>query len=64
MTSRSPAGMTTWPLGEVLTIGIAILPRFDRIIVCTTFLLKLDNKACQYNSESPTLTRTVGLPHP
>ncbi len=25
MISRSRAGTTTWPLGEVLTIGIAIL---------------------------------------
>ena len=54
MTSRSRAGTTTWPLGEVLTIGMAILPWFNYIIICTTFLLKLNNNTYQCNDESLT----------
>ena len=63
MTSRSRAGTTTWPLGEVLTIGIAILPRFNCIITHTTFLLKLNNYECQCNDESLTLCEN-GRPTP
>ena len=52
MTSRSRAGTTTWPLGEVLTIGMAILPWFNCIMIRITFIIKLNDDACQCNDES------------
>jgi hypothetical protein len=62
MTSRSRAGTTTWPLGEVLTIGMAILPWFNCIIICTTFIIELNDDTCQCNDDLVTdaLTKASG----
>jgi hypothetical protein len=57
MASRSFAGTTTWPFGEVLTIGMGILPLFNYIIVCTTNLYKLNNGPYQHNDEAPDVIR-------
>jgi len=55
MISRSCAGTTTWPLGEVLTIGMAMVPWFNYIVISTTSVFKLNHDLYRCNDESLTL---------